>query len=79
MSRPLHGADSAEAWQPRRFRVVMEDDDGGRHNVIIPAAIGPRDAMSQARDLYPYDSALTAEEAELDFADAELQKAKDAA
>ncbi len=62
-ARPLNGADSADAWQPRPFRVVMEDDDQGRHNVIIRAAVGPRDALNQARELHPYDSPLTAEPA----------------
>lgn len=60
--QPIAGADSADAWNPRPFRVVMQDDDGIRHNVIIPAAIGPRDAESQARDRFPYDVPLKAEE-----------------
>ena len=64
--QPTNGADSE--WQPRPFRVLMEDDDGGRHNVIIRAAIGPRDAMGQARDRHPYDSALRAVEVDPDEA-----------
>lgn len=75
--RPLHGADSAEAWNPTPWVVLMEDDDGDRINVRIAAAIGRRDAYGQARDLHPYYTPLRAEEAERDHADAELQRAKD--
>ncbi|MDP9145936.1 MAG: hypothetical protein M3N43_14805 [Actinomycetota bacterium] len=60
--RPLHGADSAEAYVLRRFRVVMEDDAGGRHNVIIPAALGIHDAQAQARHRFPYESPVHVEE-----------------
>jgi hypothetical protein len=60
--RPEHGADSAEDYVLRRYRVVMENDDGGRHNVTIQAALGPRDAKEQARELFPYESPLIAEE-----------------
>ena len=65
-------------WNPRRFRVLLEDEAGGRRNVIIRAAIGRMDAMNQARDQFPDDYALTAEEASLDYADAEMQRAKEA-
>ena len=76
--RPLNGADSADGWNPRRFRVLLEDEEGGRRNVIIRSAIGRMDAMNQARDQFPDDYALTAEEASLDYADAEMQRAKEA-
>ena len=65
-------------WNPRRFRVLLEDEDGGRRNVIIRAAIGRMDALNQAREEFPDDYALTAEEASLDYADAEMQRAKEA-
>jgi hypothetical protein len=63
--RPLHGADSAEAWQPRPFLVLMEErwDEGNRIKVRIPAAIGPRDAKQQAAELRPGFVALQAEDA----------------
>lgn len=61
-SRPLHGADSAEAWNPRPWLVLMEDDDGGRYTVRVPAAIGRHDAKSQARDMRPDLAVLNAEE-----------------
>ena len=59
--RPEAGADSE--WQPRPFVVVMEDQDDFRIKVRIPAAIGRRDAMNQARDLRPGYVALDAKEA----------------
>jgi len=66
MSRhqPAHGADSAEAWQPRPWNVLMCDrfDEDLRFMVHIPAAIGKNDAISQARDLYPGGSPLMAAE-----------------
>lgn len=61
-AQPLNGADSAEAYVLRRYRVVMEDDDGGRRDVTISAALGPRDAKGQARDLFPYESPVHVEE-----------------
>jgi hypothetical protein len=61
--QPTAGADSAEAWQPRPFVVVMEDYDEDRINVRIPAAIGPRDAENQARDLRPGYMVLGVKEA----------------
>lgn len=61
--QPLAGADSAEAWNPRPFVVVMEDEDEFRINVRVPAAIGRHDAMNQARDMRPGFMVLAAEEA----------------
>lgn len=78
MSRPLNGADSADGWQPRRFRVLMEEEDGGRYHLTIPRALGRHDALNQAHDQFPDDYALTAEEASLDYADAEMARAKEA-
>jgi len=62
--QPEHGADSAEAWVPRPFLVLMEhrwNDD--RIKVRVAAAIGPRDAKAQARDLRPEYVPLQAEDA----------------
>ena len=66
MSRhqPLNGVDSPEALEPRSYRVVMGDDNDGKHTVIISAAIGPRDAKEQACSLFPYDTPLSVEEVE---------------
>ena len=65
--RPAHGADSAEAWQPKPWKAVIEDRwgtyGGERRTVRIPAAIGRHDAKSQAEDLYPEYVVLTVEEA----------------
>ena len=63
--RELNGADSSDGWDPRPFRVLMCDryEPEIRFDARIPAAIGPHDAMSQARDLYPECSALEAREA----------------
>jgi hypothetical protein len=82
MSRhqPKHGADSPEGRKP--FSVLMENrwEEGDRIRVRIPAAYGPRDAKNQAQFDHPeYVSLDAVEEAERDHADAELQKAKDAA
>lgn len=46
--RPLHGADSAEAWNPRLYRVQLRDTEGPFWWVTV-TAIGPNDARSQAR------------------------------
>lgn len=53
--QPEHGADSAEAWNPTSYRVLIESvwEPGDRRWVTIPAAIGPNDARSQARDAFP--------------------------
>jgi hypothetical protein len=63
--QPLHGADSAEAWVPRPFLVLMEHryEEGERIKVRVPAAIGPRDAKQQAAELRPGYVALQAEDA----------------
>lgn len=62
--RPLSGADSADAWQPRPFRVLVCDryDQDDRRWIKVPAAIGLHDAFSQVRTDYPAVSVLTAEE-----------------
>lgn len=62
--RPLHGADSAEAWNPRAWKVVMQDqwEPTIRFDVRIPKAIGKNDAAGQARDKYPSCSVLAVEE-----------------
>ena len=66
MSRhqPENGADSAEAWQPRPWDVLMCDryDEDFRFMVRVDAAIGKNDAMSQAREIHPEGSPLRAEE-----------------
>jgi len=63
--QPEHGADSAEAWQPRPFQVLVCDrfDEDDRRWITVAAAIGPNDARSQIRTLYPEVSVLTVEEA----------------
>lgn len=60
--RPSHGADSAEAWNPQPWTVLMCDryDPDYRFSVRVDAAIGQHDAMSQARDLHPEGSPLEA-------------------
>jgi len=62
--QPAHGADSAEAWTPRAWDVLMCDryDEDFRFMVRVDAAIGPRDAMNQAREIHPEGSPLRAEE-----------------
>ncbi len=66
MSRhqPLNGADSAEAYVLRPYSVFLVDrfDDHDRRSVRIPAALGPNDAKSQARELHPGYVALEATE-----------------
>ena len=51
--RSEHGADSActacQSSTPHAFRVKMWADDGGPFDLLVPAAIGPADARSQAR------------------------------
>jgi hypothetical protein len=81
--RPAHGADSAEAYVLRPFRVLIEEEMGDRLWFTVNA-IGRHDAEHQAKEKaidkgYFDPTALTVEEAERDYVDAELQKAKDAA
>lgn len=60
--RPTHGADSAEAWHPTPWDVLMVDrfDEDFRFTVRVDAAIGQHDAINQARDLRPEGSPLKA-------------------
>ena len=76
MTRPQHGADSAEGIRP--YMVLMENrwEHGDRFSVRIAAAYGPIDACNQAQLDHPEYTGLRAEEAERDFADAELERAK---
>jgi hypothetical protein len=65
--RPLHGADSAEAYVLKPFRVLIEEEMGDRIWFTV-SAIGRHDAEHQAkekaRDKGYYDcTALTVEEA----------------
>ena len=62
--QPVNGADSAEAWTPRPWNVLMCDryDEDFRFMVRVDAAIGRNDAMNQARDIHPEGSPLRAEE-----------------
>jgi hypothetical protein len=52
--------ESHECIVPRPWKVVMEDPTDDRITVLVPAAIGPHDAMNQARDLRPGYYALKA-------------------
>lgn len=36
-----------------RYNVLVEDEDGIRSNVIVPAAYGPNDARNQVLTDYP--------------------------
>lgn len=47
-------------WSSTPWVVVMQDDDGGRYDVRVPAAIGRRDAFNQARHDHPDDSPVDA-------------------
>lgn len=78
-AQPTQGADSPDQRKP--YSVLMEArfEEGDRIRVRVPSAYGPRDAKNQAQLDNPDYVSLDANEAELDHADAELQKAKDAA
>jgi hypothetical protein len=63
---PRNGAGAEHVdpdWQPRPWKVVLEDDDGDRITVRVEAAIGKRDAFNQARFRQPFYVPLMAEEA----------------
>jgi hypothetical protein len=78
--RPLHGADSAEAYVLKPYRVLMCDrfDEDDRQWVTIEAALGRHDAFNQAREKRPELSPLMAEECEIDWSAKRLRAAKDA-
>ena len=64
--RPLNGADSAEAWHPVPWDVVVEEEMGSRLEIRVNA-IGRNDARGQAieearRRGYFDVTALTAEQ-----------------
>ncbi len=71
-----NGADSDYTLQP--YLVLMRDDDGDRICVLVSKAMGKHDARNQARLDHPDYQPLDVSEALLDYADAELQKAKEA-
>jgi hypothetical protein len=65
--QPVNGADSAEAYVLKPFRVLLEEEMGSRFFVKVNA-LGPHDAEHQAcekaRDLGYYDvTALKVQEA----------------
>lgn len=79
--RPTEGADSADEY--RTYSVLLTDELGDRFPIKV-RAIGPKGAKGQAVEEahalgYADVTALTVEELDADFTDAELQRAKDEA
>ena len=74
----LNGADSEYVLRP--YVVWMgADEDEAKIKVRVSAAIGPRDAMGQARDTHPDWTPLGAEEVVLDYQEAEELRGRELA
>ena len=74
--RPENGADADFILKP--FIVWMGDEDEAKIKVRV-SAVGPRDAMGQARRTHPDWTPLGAEEVVLDYQEAEELRGRELA